>query len=70
MKEYLFVIWDISKDTPKFIKVLASELGEAKEKFAKAFLPFLDFTYEDLEYILDRSDVRVYCSEFKDITVV
>lgn len=70
MKEFLFVIWDISKDCTKFIKVNATNEGEAKSKFAKAFVPYLDFDYSDVEYMIENEDVRIYCSELKDIVVV
>lgn len=67
MKEYLFVIWDVSNDTYKFVKVTASDICEAKKKFAKAFCPYLDFDFNDVENMIENEDVRIYYSEYKDI---
>lgn len=67
MKEFLFVVWDINADASKFIKVSANTILEAKDKFAKAFCPLVDFSYSDINYMVENQDIRIYCSEYKDV---
>ena len=67
MKEFLFTIWDTGSDTSKFIKVSASTMEEAKNKFAKAFCPLVDFNYSDIDYMVENQDIRIYYSEYKDV---
>lgn len=67
MKEFLFTVWDIGSDTSKFIKVSASTMEEAKNKFAKAFCPLVDFSYADIDYMVENQDIRIYYSEYKDV---
>ena len=67
MKEFLFIVEDAANDVYKFIKVSASTLEEAKIKFAKAFCPFVDFSFSDINDLLYDTDVNIYCSEYKDV---
>ena len=67
MKEFLFIIWDVGSDTSKLVKVSANTIVEAKDKFAKAFCPLVDFGFSDIEYMTENQDIRIYCSEYKDV---
>lgn len=67
MKEFLFVVYDISNDTVKFVKVTEADEEAAKEKFAKAFAPFLDFSYNDVFKMAEYNDVEITCTEYTNI---
>ena len=67
MKEFLFIIVDATNDVCNFIKVSASTLEEAQTKFAKAFCPFVDFSFSDINDLLYNTDVDIYYSEYKDV---
>lgn len=68
MKEYFFVIYDRRADTHEFIRVIASDTSIAKDKFAAVFCPYLKFSYEDIEIMLEGQDVKLYCNEINYIT--
>ena len=70
MKEFLFTIDNMDSNNFKVIKILANDIKEAKNKFTKAFMPFMSYSYEDLYYFLENQNVRIKCVEFKDIILV
>ena len=67
MREFIFIIRDTNSDTSKFIKVSANTMVEAEDKFAKAFCPLVDFSYNDIMYMIESQDIVIYYSECKDI---
>lgn len=67
MKEFLFIVCDIHEESNKFFKVVANDEEEAKDKFAKAFFPYIEFNYDDLEYMLNGQDVKLYYIEINNI---
>lgn len=67
MKEFLFVIKDLTAETTKLVKVTEADEEAAKEKFAKAFAPFLDFSYNDIFKMAEYNDVEITCTEYINI---
>ena len=67
MKEFLFVIKDNTTETTKLVKVTEADENAAKEKFAKAFAPFLDFSYNDIFKMADYNDVEITYTEYTNI---
>lgn len=67
MKEFLFVIKDLTAETTKLVKVTEADEEAAKEKFAKAFAPFLDFSYNDIFKMTEYNDVEITCTEYTNI---
>ena len=67
MKEFLFVIKDLTAETIKLVKVTEADEEAAKEKFAKAFAPFLDFSYNDIFKMAEYNDVEITCTEYANI---
>ena len=67
MKEFLFVIENTGSNSSKIVKILANDIDEAKDKFAKVCMPFVDFNYSEIREILENYDIKITCAEFKDI---
>lgn len=67
MKEFLFVIENTGSNSSKIVKILANDIDEAKYKFAKVCMPFVDFNYSEIREILENCDIKITCAEFKDV---
>lgn len=67
MKEFLFVIENTGSNSSKIVKILANDIDEAKDKFAKVCMPFTNFNYSEICYILENNDIKITCAEFKDV---
>ena len=67
MKEFLFVIENTGSNSSKIVKVSANDISEAKDKFTRVCMPFTDFNYSEMCYILENNDIKITCAEFKDI---
>lgn len=67
MKEFLFIISNVDSEVINLIKVTEADEEAAKKKFAKAFTPFLNSTYDDILDMTRYCDIDVTCTEYTNI---
>lgn len=71
MTQFVYTISDLERDYNQSFLVRAEDKDDADEYFMEKFLPLLPYTsdlsIDDLVDYLSNSDIRVICSELKEL---